>query len=121
MIIKANANIVILFIFLLILHVGFRYVYFYERVIENQNLLGKLGVFGSFTALPNLREHYYKVSHVGFRYVYFYNASLKIRIFLVSWRAFTALPNLPEHYHKVSRKSEKMSRKSKRFFLDQQR
>lgn len=66
MIIKANMNIMILFIFLLISFrsiVGFRYVYFYERVIENQNLLDKLGVFGSFTALPNLREHYHKVSH----------------------------------------------------------
>ena len=56
----------ILFIFLLISFssiVGFRYVSFRERVIENQNLLDKLRIFGSFTALLNLREHYYSVSY----------------------------------------------------------
>ena len=36
--------------------VGFRYIYFHERVIENQDFPDRLEIFWSFTALPNLRD-----------------------------------------------------------------
>ena len=46
--------------------VGFRYIYFYECVIEKQVFLGRLKGIWSFTALPNLRVrlYFYYRTHV---------------------------------------------------------